>query len=200
MMSDKRGNDRSAPERDGAGSRSGRRERQHSAGATAAPAPGVGLPGSSDRIGRSGTVRLAPSGTIVFVQVDGTPGTPRRGYAGLGMVARSQVGEIFGWRCARATAHTSQQAEYQAIIAGLLFVLQHYPSQPVRFLSDSKVAVDQLTGRAMVRATTLQPFFDRAVALAARLPQVRFVAIPREQNHLADALAREALYGRPRFT
>jgi ribonuclease HI len=135
----------------------------------------------------------------VLLQVDGTPGTPPRGVAGLGIVVRRPTGQVLRTRCAQACAWTCNEAEYQALIAGLTFVLRAYPGVPVRCMTDSRVVVDQLTGRASVRASALQPLHAAARALLAQCTLIELVAIPRGLNQLADALAWEALRGRQRI-
>jgi ribonuclease HI len=129
--------------------------------------------------------------------VDGAPAPDARTPAGLGIVVRrGRSGPVIRTASLRAPAITCNEAEYQALIAGLRLVLQHYPGLAVRCLTDSRVVVDQLSGRAAVRAAALRPLYAEAVALAARIPAIEFVAVPREANRLADALAWEALYGR----
>ncbi|MBX0331500.1 reverse transcriptase-like protein, partial [Oscillochloris sp. ZM17-4] len=106
---------------------------------------------------------------------------------------------ILAWRHGCLPAATSNAAEYQALIFGLQLVLERYGPAHVRCLSDSRVAVDQLSGRAAVRAEGLAPLHAQAAALAARMTHITFVHIPREVNRLADALAWEALEGRRIF-
>jgi len=66
----------------------------------------------------------------------------------------------------------------------------------VRSLTDNHIVVDQLAGRHAVRATALNPLHERARMLVLQHGSVTFIAIPRELNRLADALAWEALDGR----
>lgn len=132
----------------------------------------------------------------LLVQVDGTPGQPPRGMAGLGVVVRDTAGLVLAWTCERAPAATNNEAEYLAVIAGLTFVLERYPGAIVRCLTDSRVVVEQLSGRNAVRAVALQPLHARALTLTRQCGKVTFIAIPRELNRLADALAWEALDGR----
>ncbi|MGQ9549764.1 MAG: ribonuclease HI family protein [Roseiflexus sp.] len=132
----------------------------------------------------------------LLVQVDGTSSQPPRGIVGLGIVVRDMAGAVLAWSCERAPAHTNNEAEYLAVIAGLNFVLRRYPDSIVCCMTDSQIVVEQLAGRSAVRAATLQPLHVRARALAHRHGRVTFVAIPRELNRLADALAWEALDGR----
>lgn len=134
--------------------------------------------------------------TLLLLQVDGTPGTVQRGIAGLGIVVRNEVGAVLAWSCERAPAITNNEAEYQAVIAGLIFVSRRYPGSSVRCLTDSRIVVEQLSGRHAVRAAVLQPLHARALEIVRRHGRVTFIAIPRELNRLADALAWEALDGR----
>lgn len=132
----------------------------------------------------------------LLLQVDGTPGFPPSGVAGLGIVVRGARGHVLHTRTLRAPAVTCNEAEYQALIAGLSFVYQRYPAHLLRCHSDSQVVVEQLTGRCAVRAGPLQPLYTRALALISLFPSIELIAIPRALNRLADALAWEALGGR----
>ncbi len=133
---------------------------------------------------------------LIILQVDGTPGLPPGTDAGIGLVVRSRHGEPLRTAVLRAPAATSVEAEYQAIIAGLELALRVFPGTAVRCMSDSQVVVAQITGRYAVRAGSLRPFHERAVALVVRFAHLELVAIPRELNRLADALAWEAVGGR----
>lgn len=132
----------------------------------------------------------------LIVQVDGTPGVAPAGIAGVGIVVRRTGGAVIRTSCLRAAAGTSIEAEYQAVIAGLDLALRHFPGAQVRCLSDCQVVVEQILGTNAVRVERLRPLHARAVELAARLPGLELLSIPRELNRLADALAWEALGGR----
>jgi len=132
----------------------------------------------------------------LILQVDGTPGIPVGGVAGVGIVVRRAGGALLRTSCMRVAATTSIEAEYQAIIVGLSLMLQHYPATAVRCMSDCQVVVEQIAGRNAVRVERLRPLHGRAVALVGRFAQLELVAIPRELNRLADALAWEAVGGR----
>jgi ribonuclease HI len=132
---------------------------------------------------------------LLILQVDGTPGAQPRGIAGVGAVVRDADGRVLSWRCACLPGRTNNEAEYQAVIFGLKFVLRRYPSATVRCLTDSRIVVDQLAGRSAVNAKALQPLHTHAAALALRFTRIEFVAIPRALNRLADALAWEAIEG-----
>lgn len=136
----------------------------------------------------------------LLLQIDGTPGSPPRVHAGLGIVVRAADGRLLHTRCARAPAWTCNEAEYQALITGLRFVVARYPHTPVRCLTDSRIVVDQVTGTATVHAAALKPLYIAARALVAQCADLELIAIPRDLNRLADALAWEALRGRRRIT
>jgi ribonuclease HI len=129
-----------------------------------------------------------PVGQLLLL-VDGTPRAGRPGVAGVGVVACTPRGQVLAWHCAEAPAQTSMEAEYQAVIAGLEFVLRRYGGAQVRCLSDNRVVVEQLNGRYAVRAARLKPLHAQAAALARQIGQIEFLAIPRALNDLADALA-----------
>jgi ribonuclease HI len=137
------------------------------------------------------------TGALITVHVDGAPAPTPGAPAGLGVVVRrGRSGPVLRTASLRAPAATNNEAEYQALIAGMRLALRHFPGRPARFLTDSRVVVDQLTGRASVRANALRPLHAEAAALARDFAAVEFVAVPRLANRLADALAWEALYGR----
>lgn len=132
----------------------------------------------------------------IILQVDGAPGCPPTGVAGVGLVVRRSGGALVRTSCLRVPATTSVEAEYQAVIAGLALALRHYPNVPVRCMSDCQVVVEQILGGNAVRVERLRPLHARAAALARQLPRLELLSIPRSLNRLADALAWEALEGR----
>ena len=157
----------------------------------ALPSGGYALSKRGDHHRAAGLVK-----PMIILQVDGTPGATPRGMAGLGIVMRSLRGRVLFSRSMCAIATSNNEAEYQAVIAGLTLVLQRFPTAPVRCLTDSRIVVEQLAGRTQVRAPKLVPLHARAVALSQQFVELEFVLIPRELNQLADALAWEALDGR----
>ncbi len=132
----------------------------------------------------------------VLLQVDGTPGDRVSDIGGVGLIVRALDGQVLRWHVACVQARTCNEAEYQAVIVGLRFVQQHYPAVKVYCLTDSRVVVDQVTGHAAVRAPDLVPLHREVLRLMRQRPAVTFVAIARNLNRLADALAWEALGGR----
>jgi ribonuclease HI len=60
-------------------------------------------------------------------------------------------------------------------------------------VSDSELLVKQMRGEYKVKSETLRGLFEQASALASRLGSVRYTAVRREHNELADRLVNEAL-------
>lgn len=122
------------------------------------------------------------------------PGTPA--ISGLAAIVRDAQGRICYWWQRRAGALTCNEAEYAAAIFALEQLLRLPPGKrphTVTVCSDSRVVVDQMTGRAEARAPALQKARERLRSLVKGFRGVSFQHIPREQNRLADALAFEAL-------
>jgi ribonuclease HI len=84
---------------------------------------------------------------------------------------------------------TNNVAEYTAAIEGLQRAAElQAPSILLR--SDSKLLIEQLSGRWRVKNPTLIVLHERVRALVARFPRgVRFEHVPRERNREADRLA-----------
>ena len=121
----------------------------------------------------------------------GSRGNP--GPAGYGAVVRDPVGgEVLAERAAGIGRATNNVAEYGGLIAGLTAAVELAPSA-VEVRLDSKLLVEQMSGRWKVKHPDLQPLHAEASALVRRLPDVRFTWIPRERNGAADRLANEAM-------
>ncbi|WP_330232186.1 bifunctional RNase H/acid phosphatase [Nocardia sp. NBC_00508] len=87
---------------------------------------------------------------------------------------------------------TNNVAEYRGLIAGLEAAAE-LGAESVDVRMDSKLVVEQMTGRWKVKHAAMIPLADRARRLAAGFAQVRFTWIPRAQNAHADRLANEAM-------
>ena len=62
---------------------------------------------------------------------------------------------------------------------------------------DSKLVVEQMSGRWQIKHAGLRPLAASAAALSGRFDSVRYTWIPRERNQRADALANAAMDGKP---
>ncbi|MBN1666041.1 MAG: ribonuclease HI family protein, partial [Anaerolineales bacterium] len=126
---------------------------------------------------------------------------PDQGTSGLAAIARDEQNQIFRWWYRRVGRLTCNEAEYAAAIFALDQTLHFLgPEQvaEIAIYSDSRVMVDQMSGRAEAHAPGLQAAKKRLQALVEKFKRVTFHHISREQNRLADALAFEAVSGPPR--
>jgi probable phosphoglycerate mutase len=87
---------------------------------------------------------------------------------------------------------TNNVAEYAALLALLEHAVPLAPDQ-LEVRSDSLLLVRQMIGAYKVRDARLQVLHAAARRLAARLPRVTYVHVPREMNRDADALANRAM-------
>ncbi|WP_298821632.1 ribonuclease HI family protein [Chloroflexus sp.] len=158
----------------------------------------AGQPATRSRDLPAARFRPADVADWLIMQVDGTPGFPSRNVAGLGVVVRTHQGTVLRAHCERAPAQSSNEAEYQALIAGLRLIRREFPGRRARCLTDSKLVVDQLQGVAAARTDAIRALYQTARELIDQFPPttLTLVHIPRSLNRLADALAWEALTGR----
>jgi ribonuclease HI len=130
-------------------------------------------------------------GLALVLRTDGASrGNP--GPAASGVVIEDEAGRLLARGRQYLGEMTNNQAEYRALIQGLKSVVRYRPSA-VTVRMDSELVVNQMRGAYKVRDEGLRPLYEEALALAQSLPNVRFEAVPRAQNRLADALANEAL-------
>ena len=130
--------------------------------------------------------------TSFVIEADGASrGNP--GHASYGAVVRIlNTGEVVVELGAVLGHATNNFAEYSGLIAGLEAVAQIDPNAIVEVLMDSKLVVEQMSGRWKIKSPDM-----RELAIQARqifpVGNVTYTWIPREDNKHADALANEAL-------
>ncbi|MFD0144270.1 MULTISPECIES: bifunctional RNase H/acid phosphatase [unclassified Streptomyces] len=128
----------------------------------------------------------------VVVEADGgSRGNP--GPAGYGAVVLDPVtGETLAERAEYIGVATNNVAEYKGLVAGLKAARELFPDAAVHVRMDSKLVVEQMSGRWKIKHPDMKPL----AAEAARVfpaSQVRYEWIPREKNKHADRLANEAM-------
>jgi ribonuclease H / adenosylcobalamin/alpha-ribazole phosphatase len=128
----------------------------------------------------------------VIVEADGgARGNP--GPAGYGAVVReANSGEVLAERSASLGVTTNNVAEYSGLIAGLQAAAELGAAE-VEVRMDSKLVVEQMSGRWQIKHPGLRPLAANAAALIRRFDTVTFDWIPRERNKHADALANAAM-------
>ena len=78
-------------------------------------------------------------------------------------------------------AHTSNSAEYSAVIAALVAIGKEAPGVVVLIRSDSKLVIMQCQRKWRVKVRHLRKFRDQVLKLAATFPEVQFQWIPRAE-------------------
>jgi len=128
----------------------------------------------------------------VIVEADGgSRGNP--GPAGYGAVIwDSDHATILAERREYLGVTTNNVAEYRGLIAGLAAAAE-LGARTVEVRMDSKLVVEQMSGRWKVKHAAMIPLAERARQLVAGFDRVGFQWIPREQNSHADRLANEAM-------
>jgi broad specificity phosphatase PhoE/ribonuclease HI len=128
----------------------------------------------------------------VLVEADGgSRGNP--GPAGYGAVVKdAATGEVLAERQAFLGVVTNNVAEYSGLIAGLAAATE-LGASTVDVRMDSKLVVEQMSGRWKIKHPSMQPLAAEARELAAGFSRVRYEWIPRAENAHADKLANEAM-------
>lgn len=128
----------------------------------------------------------------VLVEADGgSRGNP--GLAGYGAVVFSPDHEtVLGEACEAIGHATNNVAEYRGLIAGLAEAARLGATE-VNVSMDSKLVVEQMSGRWKVKHPDLITLYQQAVTAAMHFESVSYRWIPRERNKHADRLANEAM-------
>ncbi|MFT7840851.1 bifunctional RNase H/acid phosphatase [Saccharothrix sp. BKS2] len=133
---------------------------------------------------------MTGAGKVVVEADGGSRGNP--GPAGYGAVVLSAAGDVLAERSAGLGVATNNVAEYQGLIAGLRAAAEVGAAE-VLVRMDSKLVVEQMSGRWKVKHPAMQPLFARARELAREFERVGYEWIPRERNKRADRLANQAM-------
>jgi ribonuclease HI len=120
----------------------------------------------------------------------GARGNP--GPAAYAYVLEADDGHIFDARGEAIGVATNNVAEYRALVAGLEKAVE-LGVEELEVVSDSELLVKQMRGEYKVRNPTLRELWFEAQQLAEQFATVRFTAVRREHNELADRLVNEAL-------
>ncbi|MFD0362628.1 bifunctional RNase H/acid phosphatase [Nocardia sp. GCM10030253] len=128
----------------------------------------------------------------VIVEADGgSRGNP--GPAGYGAVVfDADHARVLAERREYIGVATNNVAEYRGLIAGLEAAAE-LGARVVSVRMDSKLVVEQMSGRWKVKHAAMIPLADRARRLVAGFDRVSFTWIPRAENSHADRLANEAM-------
>lgn len=132
---------------------------------------------------------------IIFTD-GGARGNP--GPAAVGVVIKSEEGQILGTVSHTIGETTNNVAEYFGVIKALeWFKSNHQPQTThyqLNFFLDSKLVVNQLNGLFKVKENHLRELLLKIRGLEQEVGgQIYYSHIPREKNWEADALVNKAL-------
>ena len=124
---------------------------------------------------------------MITAHVDGgARGNP--GSAGYGAVITDDTGQVLAELYAGIGVSTNNIAEYRGLLAALEWALEHRHSR-LHVRSDSLLVVQQMLGNYKVKHEGLIPLYRQARHLVARIGDVTFEHVRREQNKEADRLS-----------
>jgi probable phosphoglycerate mutase len=129
----------------------------------------------------------------VVIEADGgSRGNP--GPAAYGAVLKdADTGEVIAEDGSTLGTATNNVAEYSGLIAGLKLAEEFAPDADIEVRMDSKLVVEQMSGRWTIKHPDMRPLAMEANRLAPF--GTTYTWVPREQNKHADRLANEALDG-----
>ncbi len=129
--------------------------------------------------------------TLLIEADGGSRGNP--GFSGSGaVVIDGESGEILAEIGLYGGIASNNVAEYKAMIAGVRRALELDPDAELHIRMDSKLVVEQMSGRWKIKHPDMADLAAEARGLLTGTP-VRFEWIPRLENSRADKLANLAM-------
>ncbi|GAA3173963.1 MULTISPECIES: bifunctional RNase H/acid phosphatase [Streptomyces] len=129
--------------------------------------------------------------TLIVEADGGSRGNP--GPAGYGaVVLDAATGEALAEAAEFLGTVTNNVAEYRGLVAGLRAAHALDPAARIRVRMDSKLVVEQMSGRWQIKHPDMKPLAAEAAA-AHPADLVSYEWIPRARNKHADRLANEAM-------
>ncbi|TLP73205.1 reverse transcriptase-like protein [Nesterenkonia sphaerica] len=127
----------------------------------------------------------------MIVEADGgSRGNP--GIAGAGALVRDRQGALLAVKAVPLGKASNNVAEYTGLIAGLELARQIDPGASVEVRMDSKLVVEQMSGRWKIKHEDMKRLAQEASQILSPL-QVTYTWIPRAENADADRLSNEAM-------
>jgi ribonuclease HI len=117
----------------------------------------------------------------------GNPGPAASAY-----VLEDEDGTVLDVHAETIGVATNNIAEYRALLAGLAKAVEVGVDE-LEVVSDSELLVRQMTGQYRVKSPALRELSLEAARLARQIGHVRYTAVRRAENELADRLVNEAL-------
>ena len=113
------------------------------------------------------------------------------GGAGIGIVLISPRGKKYEFSLSIDATLTNNQAEYQALIKGIV-LLKKVHADAVEIFGDSMLVINQLAGSYECRSEVLIAYYERCVQLLREFRYFRLDHIPWLHNEEANRLAQHA--------
>jgi probable phosphoglycerate mutase len=120
----------------------------------------------------------------------GARGNP--GPAAYGYVLESEDGDVLAAHGEAIGRATNNVAEYSGLVAGMTKAAE-LGVRELEVVSDSELLVKQMRGEYRVKNDALRALWEEANDVERRFARVRYTAVRRAHNELADRLVNEAL-------
>ncbi len=120
----------------------------------------------------------------------GARGNP--GPAAYGYVLEADDGHVLAAHGEAIGRATNNVAEYSGLVAGMAKAAE-LGVRELEVVSDSELLVKQMRGEYRVKNDALRRLWEEATDLERRFARVRYTAVRRAHNELADRLVNEAL-------
>jgi ribonuclease HI len=107
-------------------------------------------------------------------------------------VIESEDGDVLAAHGERIGHATNNVAEYSGLVAGMVKAAE-LGVRELEVVSDSELLVKQMRGDYRVKNEALRVLWEEANDLERKFAKVRYTAVRRAHNELADTLVNEAL-------
>ncbi len=129
---------------------------------------------------------------MIYLNTDGgARGNP--GPSATGIVISSDNGKILYNFGTYLGIKTNNEAEYEALIEGLNFIVSKNLDKDVECRLDSELVVKQLNGLYKVKNDRMLTLFNQVMSLKSNLKFVKFSHVLRSSNKLADQTVNKTL-------
>lgn len=128
--------------------------------------------------------------SVIIYSDGGSRGNP--GASAAAFVIMNSEREVLDKGGAYLGITNNNQAEYQGVLLGLERALE-LGYRDIEYRIDSMLVVNQLKGLYAIKNRELWPINERINELVKEFKSVKFTHVPRELNHVADALVNKLL-------
>ena len=117
----------------------------------------------------------------------GNPGPSSYGY-----LIKARGGALLHQEGEQIGVNTNNVAEYTAVVKAFEYIIKKFfrkAPHKIEVISDSRLLVEQLSGRFKIKSPHLKVLFDQIKTLEFELGSVHYLHVRREENFIADRLA-----------